>query len=54
MMTENKELIDFVKGRITQLTELRDQYQAAGDYELDDYTAGAIDAYDIVRMKLEG
>jgi hypothetical protein len=45
-------LLEFVEGRISELTQLREQYQADGDYELDDYSAGAIDAYDIVRMKL--
>jgi hypothetical protein len=50
----NKDLLDFVNGRIAELTELRTKYQAEGDYELDDYSAGAIDAYDIVKMKLEG
>lgn len=48
------DLLEFVTGRIAELTKLREQYQAEGDYELDDYTAGAIDAYDIVRMKLHG
>jgi hypothetical protein len=47
------DLLDFVKGRITELTQMREQYKAEGDYELDDYSAGAIDAYDIIRMKLE-
>jgi hypothetical protein len=47
------DLLDFVKGRITELTQLREQYEVEGDYELDDYSAGAIDAYDIIRMKLE-
>ena len=42
----------FVEGRIKELTEKREEYQAEGDVELDDYCAGAIDAYDIVRMKL--
>jgi hypothetical protein len=50
----SKDLLDFVNGRIAELTELRIKYQAEGDYELDDYSAGAIDAYDIVKMKLEG
>jgi hypothetical protein len=54
MMTANKELLDFVKGRIQELTEMREQYELEGDYELDDYASGAIDAYDIMRMKLEG
>lgn len=42
----------FVEGRIKELTELREKYQEEGDNEMDDYSAGAIDAYDIVRMKL--
>jgi hypothetical protein len=46
------ELLTFVEGRIVELTSLRTQYEEEGDYEMDDYCAGAIDAYDIVRMKL--
>jgi hypothetical protein len=42
----------FVEERITTLTKTREAYQAENDYELDDYCAGAIDAYDIIRMKL--
>ena len=45
-------LLEFVEGRITDLTEKRKEYQEDGDFELDDYMAGAIDAYDIIRMKL--
>ena len=44
----------FVEERIKDLTEKREQYQLEGDNELDDYCAGAIDAYDIVRMKIDG
>jgi hypothetical protein len=51
-MTES--LLDFVNGRIIALTQLREQFEADGDYEMDDYCAGAIDAYDIVRSKLNG
>jgi hypothetical protein len=47
-----KELIEFVEKRIKDLTELRDGYLEEGDNELSDYSAGAIDAYDIMRMKL--
>ena len=43
----------FVKGRIAELTELREKYEQEGDSEMNDYSAGAIDAYDIIRMKLE-
>jgi hypothetical protein len=45
-------LLKFVEGRIAELTELREQYEVEGDTEMDDYSAGAIDAYDIIRMKL--
>ncbi len=38
------DLLAFVEGRIEELTLLRDEYQGEGDYERDDYTAGAIDA----------
>jgi hypothetical protein len=48
------DLLEFVEGRIAELTLLRDEYQGEGDYSMDDYCAGAIDAYDIIRMKLEG
>jgi len=47
-----QDLLTFVEARISQLTLLREGYQKDGDSELDDYCAGAIDAYDIVRMKL--
>ncbi len=46
------DLLAFVEGRIKELTLLRDEYQAEADYEMDDYCAGAIDAYDIVRHRL--
>jgi hypothetical protein len=45
-------LLEFIDGRIADLTDLREKYQADNDYEMDDYCAGAIDAYDIIRMKL--
>jgi hypothetical protein len=47
-----QDLLSFVKGRIEELTHKREEYQNDNDYEMDDYLAGAIDAYDIVRMKL--
>ena len=48
------DLLEFVTGRIEELTQKREEYQNDNDYEMDDYLAGAIDAYDIVRMKLNG
>ncbi len=47
-----EELLSFVKLRIEELTELRDQYESQNEYSMVDYTAGCIDAYDIDRMKL--
>jgi hypothetical protein len=49
-----KDLLDFVNSRIDDLTQQRSKYQDENDYEMDDYLAGAIDAYDIVRMKIDG
>jgi len=46
------ELILFLEEKITTLTELRDKAQQESDWATDDYLAGCIDAYDIVRMKL--
>ena len=45
-------LLEFVEGRIAELIQKREEYQNDNDYEMDDYLAGAIDAYDIVRMKI--
>ena len=44
MTTNNTitELLDFVKGRIVELTEARERYELENDYELYDYTAGAL------------
>jgi len=42
----------FVEERIEALTKLREGYHEQNDYSMDDYASGAIDAYDIVRMKL--
>jgi hypothetical protein len=48
------DLLEFVTGRIEELTQKREEYQNDNDYEMDDYLAGAIDAYDIVRIKING
>lgn len=47
-------LLEFVEGRIAELTQKREEYQSDNDYEMDDYLAGAIDAYDIIRIKING
>ena len=47
-----EDILAFVKERIETLTELRKGYHEQNDYSMDDYASGAIDAYDIIRMKL--
>ena len=46
------ELILFLEEKIAYLTELREQAEIDGEYDEENYLAGCIDAYDIVRMKL--
>lgn len=46
------ELILFLETRIAELTELREQAELNEDWSDENYLAGCIDAYDIVRMKL--
>ena len=46
-------ILSFVKMRIKELTEYRDNEIAIGEYGIQDYTAGCIDSYDMIRMKLE-
>lgn len=45
-------LLHFVEERISALTLVRKQCEEDGDTATDDYACGAIDAYDIIRMKL--
>jgi hypothetical protein len=49
---DNQDILDFLDERIEALTEKRMQDQEAGDFELDEYLAGVIDAYDIIRIRL--
>jgi hypothetical protein len=49
---DNQETIDFLNERIESLTQQRKEQQEAGDFELDEYIEGVIDAYDIIRMRL--
>jgi hypothetical protein len=46
------ELILFLEEKIAYLTELREQAELNEDWSDENYLAGCIDAYDIVRMKL--
>jgi hypothetical protein len=47
------DILSFVKERIALLTEYRENEIAVGENEIHDYTSGAIDAYDIIRLRLE-
>jgi hypothetical protein len=49
---DKTDLLEFVEGRIKELTELREQAELNEDWSDENYIAGCIDAYDIVRMKL--
>lgn len=46
------ELILFLETRISELTALREEAELNEDWADENYLAGCIDAYDIVRMKL--
>lgn len=46
------ELILFLEEKIAYLTEMREQAELNEDWSDENYLAGCIDAYDIVRMKL--
>jgi hypothetical protein len=46
------DLVLFLNERIDSLTVLRDQAEEEADWTTQDYLAGCIDAYDIVRIKL--
>jgi len=48
-----QDILSFVTTRMNDLIQRRLELQEDRDFELDDYLAGCIDAYDIVRMKLE-
>ncbi len=53
-MTTPEELLAFVKERIQTLNNIREEMHAEGNHDSDEYTAGAIDSYDVMRIKLEG
>ena len=46
------ELLVFLDERIKTLTEIREEMLAEGNHASEEYTAGAIDSYDIIRIKL--
>lgn len=48
------DLTEFLSGRIEDLTKYRKKCQDEGDFSSDDYLAGAIDAYDLIRIKING
>jgi len=46
------ELLVFVDERIKLLTEIKEEMNDNDDYSNDEYTNGAIDSYDIIRIEL--
>jgi hypothetical protein len=50
----SEQMLDFVNKQISDLTKLRDELRAKGSFVAEEYTKGAIDSYDIMRIKLEG
>ena len=53
-MTSQEELLTFVKDKIKQLNDIGKEMLAAGNHASKEYRNGAIDTYDIIRIKLEG
>lgn len=53
-MTTQEDLLAFVNKRIKDLIKIRDEMHAEGNHVADEYTEGAIDSYNIMRIKLEG
>jgi hypothetical protein len=47
-----QDLLSFLTGRIADLTAMREDAELSEDWSEENYLAGCIDAYDIVRMKL--
>jgi len=46
------ELLVFLDERIKLLTEIKEEMNENDDYSNDEYTNGAIDSYDIIRIEL--
>ena len=53
-MTSTDELLVYVNKRIKMLTKIKKEMLAAGNHASAQYTEGALDTYDIMRIKLEG
>ena len=53
-MTSQEELLTFVKDKIKQLNDIGNEMLAAGNHASKEYRKGAIDTYDIIRIRLEG
>ena len=53
-MTSIDELLVYVQKRIKELTKIKKEMLSAGNHASAQYTEGALDTYDIIRIKLEG
>jgi hypothetical protein len=53
-MTSTDEILVYLQKRIKELTKIKKEMLAAGNHASAQYTEGALDTYDIIRIKLEG
>lgn len=53
-MATTEELLAFVQKRIKTLKKIRKEMLAAGNHAAAEYGEGALDAYEIMRIKIEG
>jgi hypothetical protein len=50
----HEELLAFVEEEIKTLTEIQKEMLDSGNHAAKEFTRGAISAYDVVRIKIEG
>jgi hypothetical protein len=53
-MTTIEELLVFVEEEIKELTNIQKEMLSKGNHAAEEFTRGAISAYDVVRIKIEG
>jgi hypothetical protein len=53
-MASQEELLTFVKNKIKEINDIGKEMLAAGNHSSKEYRNGAIDTYEIIRIKLEG
>jgi hypothetical protein len=51
-MITQQELLEYIQERISTLTDIREEMLAEGNHASEEYLAGSIDSYDVIRIKL--